>query len=72
MIMRIGGWKTRSVFERYNIVTQADVQDAVTKLEKAEQKQEAEQKQAQEAQLSHDSVTAKVSGDHRPINSKPF
>jgi integrase len=72
VIMRIGGWKTRSVFERYNIVTQADVQDAVTKLEKAEQKQEAEQKQAQEAQISHDSVTAMVSGDQRPINSKPF
>ena len=50
----------------------ADVQDAVTKLEKAEQKQEAEQKQAQEAQLSHDSVTAKVSGDQRPINAEPF
>ncbi len=72
VIMRIGGWKTRSVFERYNIVTQADVQDAVTKLEKAEQKQEAEQKQAQEAQFSHDSVTAMVSGDQRPINAKPF
>jgi integrase len=66
VIMRIGGWKTRSVFERYNIVTQADVREAVTTLEKAEQKQ------AQEAQLSHDSVTAMVSGDQKPINSKPF
>jgi hypothetical protein len=36
VIMRIGDWKTRSVFERYNIVTQADVLDAVTKLEKSE------------------------------------
>jgi len=35
--MRMGGWKTRSVFERYNIVTQADVMDAVKKFEKAEQ-----------------------------------
>jgi hypothetical protein len=66
VIMRIGGWKTRSVFERYNIVTQADVREAVTTLEKAEQKQ------APEAQLSHDSVTAMVSGDQKPINSKPF
>jgi integrase len=38
VIMRIGGWKTRSVFERYNIVTQTDVLDAVMKLEKSEQK----------------------------------
>jgi hypothetical protein len=36
VIMRIGGWKTRSVFERYNIVTQSDVSEAVTKLENSE------------------------------------
>ena len=33
LIMRIGGWRTRSVFERYNIVTQTDIADAVSKLE---------------------------------------
>ena len=44
VIMRTGGWKTRSVFERYNIFTQADVTDAVTKkLEKAEQEQAHEE-----------------------------
>ena len=33
VIMRIGGWRTRSVFERYNIVSQADIVDALEKLE---------------------------------------
>jgi hypothetical protein len=31
--MKIGGWKTRSVFERYAIVDHSDVEDAVVKLE---------------------------------------
>jgi hypothetical protein len=29
----IGGWKTRSVFERYAIVSQSDIRDAMAKLE---------------------------------------
>jgi len=33
VIMRIGGWRTRSVFERYNIVSQSDIVDALEKLE---------------------------------------
>jgi integrase len=33
VIMKIGGWRTRSVFERYAIVSQTDVADAVAKLE---------------------------------------
>lgn len=35
VIMRIGGWKTRTVFERYNIVSQADIREALGKLEKS-------------------------------------
>jgi integrase len=33
IIMKIGGWRTRSVFERYAIVSQSDIVDALTKLE---------------------------------------
>jgi integrase len=37
IIMKIGGWKTRSVFERYNIVDQRDKREAMQKLEIARQ-----------------------------------
>lgn len=33
VIMKIGGWKTRSVFERYAIVSQTDISEAMRKLE---------------------------------------
>jgi integrase len=36
VIMKIGGWRTRSVFERYAIVAQSDVVDAMQKLESRE------------------------------------
>lgn len=41
VIMKIGGWRTRSVFERYAIVSQTDIQDAMQKLEAAGTTQEA-------------------------------
>ena len=33
VIMKIGGWRTRSVFERYAIVSQSDIAEAVKRLE---------------------------------------
>lgn len=36
VIMRIGGWKTRSVFERYAIVSRSDIADAMLKLQATE------------------------------------
>jgi integrase len=33
VIMKIGGWKSRSLFERYAIVSQPDIRNAMTKLE---------------------------------------
>ncbi len=32
--MEIGGWKTRSVFDRYNIVSERDLHEAVRRLDK--------------------------------------
>ena len=33
VIMKIGGWETRSVFERYAIVTESDMADAIERVE---------------------------------------
>jgi len=33
VIMKIGGWRTRCIFERYAIVSQTDISDAMRKLE---------------------------------------
>jgi hypothetical protein len=42
--MKIGGWRTRSVFERYAIVSRGDIVDAMRKL----------QINQQESQISHE------------------
>jgi integrase len=47
VIMRIGGWRTRSVFERYAIVNRNDMADAILKLEQKEK----------QIQHGHDLVT---------------
>ncbi len=40
VIMRIGGWKTRNIFERYNIVDQTDLADAARRLDEKMENQE--------------------------------
>jgi hypothetical protein len=41
-VIKIGGWKTRSVFERYATVSQSDIRDAMAKLETGQQRDNAE------------------------------
>ncbi|HEY4930058.1 MAG TPA: site-specific integrase [Terriglobales bacterium] len=42
VIMKIGGWKTPSVFKRYAIVDQRDLRDAMAKLEQARKREAME------------------------------
>jgi integrase len=55
--MAIGGWRTRSMFDRYAIVTEDDITDAVRKLETDRKEREAvaaekkQQKQESETQV---------------------
>jgi hypothetical protein len=44
----IGGWRTRSVFERYAIVSRSDMNDAILKLEGSEKRAEQERTQKEE------------------------
>jgi integrase len=70
VIMKIGGWKTRSVFERYSIIVQSDIQDAMGNLEalrlqKAEQASQQAKREGGQDEFGHDSVMieGKTEGD---------
>ncbi|MGD1082115.1 MAG: site-specific integrase [Candidatus Sulfotelmatobacter sp.] len=64
VIMKIGGWKTRSVFERYAIVSQTDIRDAMTSLQAKQQSDNAEAAALQKSAASEESpVRAKFGHD---------
>jgi len=46
--MKIGGWRTRSVFERYAIVSRSDIADAMLKLQQSEKLNEAQENKQEE------------------------
>jgi hypothetical protein len=60
--MKIGGWRTRSVFERYAIVSRNDIQEAMRKL------QTSEAELAIGHEISHAEQTATTRAEVRHIN----
>lgn len=60
VIMKIGGWRTRSVFERYAIVSHSDVRDALEKLE--DTRQLSKQKRAEQELENRQPVRSDLNG----------
>jgi len=74
IIMKIGGWRTRSVFERYAIVSPSDMNDAILKLQESEKRVEQERVQAEQkqtlikAQIGHNDEMSCPSTASRAVN----
>jgi integrase len=75
IIMKIGGWRTRSVFERYAIVSRSDMNDAILKLQESENRVEQKRQQAEEqreqkirAQIGHNEKIPAPSPASRAVN----
>src|SRR5580704_3522319 len=74
IIMKIGGWRTRSVFERYAIVSRSDMNDAILKLQESENRVEEERLQAEEqqeqikAQIGHNEGISPKTPASRAVN----
>ena len=61
VVMTIGGWKTRSVFDRYNIVSERDLHEAAAKLERHLAELEKAREGATSGQLSDSGEISAVS-----------
>src|SRR5580700_6418109 len=67
IIMKIGGWRTRSVFERYAIVSRSDMNDAILKLQESENRVEQERLRAE---AEREQIRAQI-GHNGAISAQP-
>jgi hypothetical protein len=68
--MKIGGWRTREVFERYNIIDQEDLEDAARRLDEKRDRQLLEKAASdvtKQATSALKSATESQSADERPV-----
>jgi hypothetical protein len=69
--MKIGGWRTRSAFERYAIVGRSDMNDAILKLQESENRVEQERLREEEqtrAQIGHNEAISPKPTASRAVN----
>ena len=67
VIMKIGGWRTRSGFERYAIVSRTDIADAMLKLQQCEKALEKKEKQ-QRQPIGHSEIPTQNEAHLRSVN----
>jgi integrase len=68
VIMKIGGWRTRSVFERYAIVDRSDMTDAILKLQTSEKQITQEHQAARSTQSGHNESISLPSAASHAVN----
>jgi hypothetical protein len=65
--MKIGGWRTRSVFERYAILSRTDIADAMRKLQQSEKLQEKKENR-QDQPIGHIKTPTQNEAHLRSVN----
>jgi transposase len=74
IIMKIGGWRTRSGFERYAIVSRSDMNDAILKLQDSESRVEQvrrkleEEQEQNKSQIGHNEATMTAPPGSNSVN----
>jgi hypothetical protein len=58
--MKIGGWRTRNVFERYAIVSRNDISDAMSQLQHSEK--------TNDPQIGHSDISMQKQANLRNVN----
>ena len=73
IIVKIGGWRARCVFERYAIVSRSEMNDAIPKLQESENRVEQERLRAEEqtsAQIGHNEAISPKPTASRAVNER--